>query len=95
MVAFNNSPAEELVNKLKESVSKQNVIMGGVVCVLIAAAIIAAIVGAIYVVALFLADLWNVGIAPFGVPTMTWWQVIAIWTLVTFVGQVIKKIVRP
>ena len=94
MVAVNDSPAEELISKVKESVSKQNIIIGGVVCVFLAAAIIAAVVGAIYVVAFFLAYLWNVGIAPFGVPTMTWWQVIAIWTLVTFVGQVIKKIVR-
>tara|TARA_R100001244_G_scaffold55998_1_gene47840 strand:- start:164 stop:451 length:288 start_codon:yes stop_codon:yes gene_type:complete len=94
MVAFNDSPAEELISKVKESVSKQNIIIGGIACVFLAAAIIAAVVGAIYVVALFLAYLWNVGIAPFGVPTMTWWQVIAIWTLVTIVGQVIKKIFR-
>jgi|TARA_R110000824_G_C14830202_1_gene637797 hypothetical protein len=92
MVAFNNNPAEELINKVKESVSKKYVIIGGIACVFLAAALIAAVAGVTYVATWFLAYLWNVGIAPFGIPTMTWWQVTAIWTLFALVATVIKKI---
>ena len=92
MVAFNNTPAEELISKVKESVSKKYIIIGGIVCVFLAAALLAAIVGITYIATWFLSYLWNVGIAPFGVPTMTWWQVTAIWTLFALVATVIKKI---
>jgi predicted RND superfamily exporter protein len=94
MVALNDSPAEELVSKLKESVNKRHIIIGGVACVFIAIAIIAAIVGVTYIITWVLAYLWNVGIVPFGAPVLTWWQVTAIWILVGLGVQVIKKIFR-
>ena len=94
MVALSDSPAEELVNKLKESVSKQHIILGVVVAVFMAMAILAAIGGVTYIITWGLASLWNVGIVPFGAPVLTWWQVTAIWILVGFAGQVIKKIFR-
>tara|TARA_R100000008_G_scaffold79527_1_gene61248 strand:- start:19 stop:306 length:288 start_codon:yes stop_codon:yes gene_type:complete len=94
MVARIDNAAEELVDNIKESVSKKNVIIGGVVCVFIAAAILAAVVGITYVVTGFLAYLWNVGVAPFGVPEVTWWQVTAIWILTAFIAKIIKIIFK-
>ena len=90
MVALNDNAAEDLVDKLKESVSKKNIIVGGVACVFIAAAVLAAIVGITYVVTAFLAYLWNVGVAPFGASEVTWWQVTAIWILTAFIVKIIK-----
>tara|TARA_Y100000593_G_scaffold18687_2_gene37269 strand:+ start:4725 stop:5012 length:288 start_codon:yes stop_codon:yes gene_type:complete len=94
MVAINGNPAEELVDNIKESVSKKNIIIGGVACVFIAAAILAAVVGITYVVTGFLAYLWNVGVAPFGISEVTWWQVTAIWVLTAFIAKIIKIIFK-
>ena len=90
MVAINNNAVEELADNIKESKSKKNVIIGGVACVFIAVAILAAVVGITYVVTGFLAYLWNVGVAPFGVSEVTWWQVTAIWILTAFIAKIIK-----
>ena len=90
MVAINNNAAEELADKIKENINKKNVIIGGVACVFIAVAILAAVVGITYVVTGFLAYLWNVGVAPFGVSEVTWWQVTAIWILTAFIVKIIK-----
>ena len=90
MVAINNNAVEELADNIKESISKKNVIIGGVACVFIAVAILAAVVGITYVVTGFLAYLWNIGFAPLGVPEVTWWQVTAIWILTAFVAKIIK-----
>ena len=90
MVAINNNAAQELADNIKESISKKNVIIGGVACVFIAVAILAAVVGITYVVTGFLAYLWNVGVAPFGVSEVTWWQVTAIWILTAFIVKIIK-----
>ena len=90
MVAINNNAAEELADKIKENIDKKNVIIGGVACVFIAVAILAAVVGITYVVTGFLAYLWNVGVAPFGVSEVTWWQVTAIWILTAFIVKIIK-----
>lgn len=90
MVAINNNAAEELADKIKENIDKKNVIIGGVACVFIAVAILAAVVGITYVVTGFLAYLWNVGVAPFGVSEVTWWQVTAIWILTAFIAKIIK-----
>ena len=90
MVAINNNAVEELTDNIKESINKKNVIIGGVACVFIAVAILAAVVGITYVVTGFLAYLWNVGVAPFGVSEVTWWQVTAIWILTAFIVKIIK-----
>ena len=90
MVAINNNAAQELADNIKESISKKNVIIGGVACVFIAVAILAAVVGITYVVTGFLAYLWNIGFAPLGVPEVTWWQVTAIWILTAFIAKIIK-----
>ena len=90
MVAINNNAVEELADNIKESISKKNVIIGGVACVFIAVAILAAVVGITYVVTGFLAYLWNIGFAPLGVPEVTWWQVTAIWILTAFIAKIIK-----
>ena len=90
MVAVNNNAADEVVDKIKESVSRKNFLIGGVACVFIAAAVLAAVVGVTYVVTGFLAYLWNIGVAPLGIPEVTWWQVTAIWVLAGLLGQIIK-----
>ena len=90
MVAINNNAVEELADNIKESISKKDVIIGGVACVFIAVAILAAVVGITYVVTGFLAYLWNIGFVPLGVPEVTWWQVTAIWILTAFIAKVIK-----
>ena len=86
--------AEELVSELKEAVVEKanthNFIAIGVLCIFAAAAIVGVVGATIFGITWLIAYLWNIGIAPFGVPTMTWWQVTAVWILATFVGQIIK-----
>ena len=94
MVAFNNPPAEEIADKIKESFNKRHFVIGAVAAIIIVGFFLAVIVGVTFVITWPLAYLWNIGIVPFGVPILTWWQVTAIWILLGVFGQIIKKIFR-
>ncbi len=94
MVAFNNPPAEEIADKIKESFNRRHFAIGAVVAIIIVGLILAVIAGVTFVITWSLAYLWNIGIVPFGAPILTWWQVTAIWILLGVFGQIIKKIFR-
>ena len=80
---------EELKEQITEKATSSN---KGLLFILIAGLSIFVGFGALVVgISWIFAYLWNVGISPLGVPTITWWQWTIIWFFILSIKNIFKK----
>ena len=80
---------DELKGQIVEKATSSN---KGVLFVFIACLLIFVGFGALVVgISWIFAYLWNVGIAPLGVPTVAWWQWTIIWFFILSIKNIFKK----
>ena len=80
---------EDLQEQITEKVKSSNngILFIFVICLLIAVGFGVMVAGISWI----FAYLWNVGIAPLGVPTIAWWQWTIIWFFILSIKNIFKK----
>ena len=80
---------EDIQNQVAEKVKDSNngILILCIICLSIFVGFAALVAGISWI----FAYLWNVGIAPLGVPTITWWQWTIIWFFILSIKNIFKK----